>query len=285
MQRHFSPIWILLLGAAFLGVSPILPRLSEVGPIATAFWRMALAIPFFLLWERPKPQVFLTIPWKQIVLAGLFFAGDLSVWHIALHYTTVANATLLTNCAPIFVTIGAWLLWRETVTMAFMASVALTLFGAGMLTGLSLSMSPAHFIGDSLSVLSALFYSLYFLSIRSARDSAASSCVIMIAVSLACGGFLLSFSLLRGEVIVPSSFRGWSVLIALALFTQAIGQTLVTVAMAHLKTSVSAMGLLLQPVVAAAIAWFLFDEVLGPTQLVGGVIVLIGVYLVSRKPG
>ena len=284
MKLTFSPFWTLLLGAVCIGFSPIFARMSEVGPIATAFWRMAFAAPFlFASGKISSIGAITSLPWKFIGLAGVFFACDLIFWHLSLTYTTVANATLLTNSVPIFVTLGAWLLWRETVSKSFMMSVGVTLFGAGMLTGNTLTTAPSHLLGDSLAVLSAVFYSAYFLAIRIARERVNSSRRVMFAISLVSSVIILLVALLTEEHIIPQTLYGWGVIIALALVVQAIGQTLITAAMAQLKTSLSSVGLMLQPVVAAGVAWWLFGEVISLAQVMGGLIVLLGVYMASRS--
>ncbi len=111
----------LLIGAAFLGFSPIAVRLSELGPSATAFHRVALAIPVLWLvtqiWRKADvPPVLTRHDHLWMALAGVFFAADLALWHWSIHLTTVANATLFSNFAPIFVTAGAWLFLRERIT-------------------------------------------------------------------------------------------------------------------------------------------------------------------------
>ena len=57
------------------------------------------------------------------MLSELFFAADLAVWHQSIELTTVSNATLLANFAPIFVVLGSWLLWRKPVTLRFVAAL------------------------------------------------------------------------------------------------------------------------------------------------------------------
>lgn len=275
---------MLLLGVACIGFSPIFARMSEVGPIATAFWRMALAIPFLLVSNKlPTLQERRQLPWKLVCLASVFFACDLSFWHISLFYTNVANATLLANSIPIFVTLGAWLMWRETVSKKFIVSVGITLFGAGMLTGNDIAAAPSHLLGDSLAVLAAAFYSAYFLTIRVIRLQVDSARLVMLAISFVSSILLLIGALLLDEKIVPVTLYGWAVIIALALITQAIGQTLITTAMTQMKTSLSSIGMMLQPVVAALVAWWLFGEAITISQMAGGLIILLGMYLASQS--
>ena len=156
---------LLLVGAACIALSPIFVRLSEAGPTATAFWRCALAVPalwFWLRWERPAREPALARPDRlYLALAGVFFACDLGVWHLSIVYTSVANATLLANVAPLFVTLGGFLLFRERFARLFLLGLALAMAGAGILMGDSLALSPVTFRGDLLGVLTAVFYAGY----------------------------------------------------------------------------------------------------------------------------
>src|SRR2546421_8423887 len=104
------PLAALLLGAACIALSPIFVRLSEAGPTATAFWRVALAVPALWLLYALKPKARLgryTGKWWLLFAAGFAFAGDLGFWHSSIKLTSVANSTLLANLAAIFVTLAA----------------------------------------------------------------------------------------------------------------------------------------------------------------------------------
>ena len=78
------------------------------------------------------------------------------------------------------------------------------------------------------------------------------------------------------------TLAGWAFLIALAAGPQVFGQGLIAWALAHLPVAFASVSLLVQPVTAAAVAWLLFDEVIGPQQAIGGVIVLAGIVLARR---
>jgi drug/metabolite transporter (DMT)-like permease len=68
-------------------------------------------------------------------------------------------------------------------------------------------------------------------------------------------------------------------LAALAVISHVGGQGLITYALAHLSAAFGSVGLLWQPVAAAILAWVILSEPLGPWQAMGGVIVLLGIYL------
>jgi drug/metabolite transporter (DMT)-like permease len=93
---------------------------------------------------------------------------------------------------------------------------------------------------------------------------------------------LLPFAWLSPQAFWPSSGEGWLVVLGLALVTQIFGQGLIAYAFAHLPASLSSVSLLIQPVMAAVFAWFLFGEAIGAVQFAGAVIVLAGIWI-ARK--
>jgi drug/metabolite transporter (DMT)-like permease len=272
----------LIFGAAALGFAPIFVRLSEVGPVATAFHRLALSLPIFALlaWRHR------TVPagrqaWAGSGLAGLFFAADLSVWHMGILLTSVANATLFTNLAPVFVTLGLWLIWGQRPSRGFVMALGLALAGAIMLMGGSLRLSPDRLAGDGLSLLSGAFYGAYILTVGRSRPAIPAT-VLMLWSSAVASALVLPVALALGETVLPHTLHGWAVLLGLALITQVAGQGLIAWGLAHLSSSFGAVVLLLQPLVAALVAWVLFGEALGPLELAGAGVVLLGMHC-ARK--
>jgi drug/metabolite transporter (DMT)-like permease len=277
----------LLLGAVFIALSPIFVRLSEAGPTATAFWRVALAVP--ALWA-----LFFTLEktgrgfGKQKLLflaAGVAFAGDLAFWHKSIEFTSVANSTLLANLASIFVTLAAWLLWRQRPRPLFLVALALALGGVALLVHTSLDFSRTALLGDALGVVTAMFYAWYILAVKGLRDRGAATLQVMAVTSTLTAVLLFPVALASGEQLLPSSASGWWILIGLALVSHAGGQGLIAYALAHLPAQFSSVGLLLQPVVAAFFAWLLLSEPLVALQIAGGLIVLVAIWLAHRARG
>ncbi|MCA9926586.1 MAG: DMT family transporter [Anaerolineales bacterium] len=279
---------LLILGAFAIGFSPIFVRLSAAGPIATGFWRMGLALPFLwggMVWHDQKQVVkkrpFSTHDFLLLFLAAAFFTADLSLWHTALGLTTVANATLLPNFFPVFVTLGAWLLFGQRVTRLFLIGMLLALVGATLLIGTSAAISRQTLVGDLLALSTAVVYSGYFLTISRLRHRY-SAFTVMAWVSIIAALLLLAETLLVGEPLLVTTIQEWLVLIALALVAQVVGQSLIAYALAHLPPAFSSVTMILQPLVATIVAWLLFQEALSPLQAVGGAVVLAGILLARR---
>jgi drug/metabolite transporter (DMT)-like permease len=275
----------LLAGAVAIAVSPLFVRVSEAGPVATAFWRVALALPVLWTWsliaEPGRHVASFAADRRLMIAAGVLFAGDLAVWHWSIMLTSVANATLLANLAPIFVTLTVWLLYRRRPGGVFLAGMAVALAGVAALLGGDFRLSGGELAGDCLGVLTAMFYAGYQLVIKELR-SRASTASIMAWSGLVMAAVLLPIALLSGEQILPATSAGWLKLLGLALISQAAGQSLIAYALAHLPATFSSVGLLLQPVMAGLFAWVLLGETLGAIAIAGGVAVLIGIYIAQR---
>ncbi len=288
-DRHGRVAFLALLaGAVGIAFAPIFVRLSEVGPVATAFWRLALALPLLALWlaaqerpRRPARRPSSVRDAARLALAGVFFAGDLAFWHWSIRFTSVANATLLANLAPLFVTLAGWALFGERFSRLFLAGLAIAMAGAGVLMGTSVTIGPETLLGDALGVVTAIFYASYILAIGRLRADF-STATIMTWSGLATAVVLLAVAWLSGESLLVDSAHGWAVLVGLAWISHAGGQSLIAFALASLPAALSSVSLLLQPVTAALLAWVLLAEPLGPVQALGGAIVLAGVLIARR---
>jgi drug/metabolite transporter (DMT)-like permease len=273
----------LLAGGCAIAFAPIFVRLADTGPVASAFWRCALAVPVLWAWVAlEKNGVRDTFSFLPLALAGLFFACDLGVWHFSILYTSVANATVLANLAPIFVTLAGWLFWRRKVTRLFLAGMFVAIAGMFVLVGPNFAVGGRPLVGDALGALTAVFYAGYFLAIKAARDARASTARLMAWSTTITALILLPIALAMPQPFLPSSAAGWWVLVGLALVTQVLGQGLIAYAFAHLPASLSSVSLLIQPVMAAIFAWALFNEAIGPAQFAGAALVLAGIWISRR---
>ena len=276
-------IGALLLGATAIATSPLFVKVSETGPVATAFWRVFLALPLLWIWsmleQRERHNASFAMDRGLFVAAGIFFAGDLAVWHWSIVLTSVANSTLLANLAPIFVALAAWLLFRQQLRGKFLAGLAIAVTGMTLLIGGDFQLEGRELIGDALGVVTAMFYAGYQMTVTRLRARVATS-TIMAWSGLITALILLPIALASGEQLLPVSSMGWIKLIGLALISQVAGQSLIAYAMAHLPATFSSVGLLFQPVMATLFAWVLLSEAVSMLQLAGGVTVLIGIRMV-----
>jgi drug/metabolite transporter (DMT)-like permease len=271
----------LFAGACAIGSSGIFVRLSETGPTATAFWRGAIALPFLLLWvvlERRRRtaarETTASLRDPLFVWAGVFFTGDLLLWHWSLLLTSIAASTLEANCAPLLVTVFAWILWGERPRLGFVLSLALAFAGMLLILAPKLGGGGHGLLGDALGLGTACFYAAYIMVVarlRARHDTG----IVMFASTLVFTVLLLPIALT--QKFLPSTTHGWWLLIGCALSAQVIGQSLIAYALAHLLATFSAVGLYAQVIAAAGYAWLILDERLSPIQLVGGAVVLLAI--------
>jgi drug/metabolite transporter (DMT)-like permease len=269
----------LILSNIFLAMGPWMVRLSDVGPVAAAFWRLALAIPLLLLFARHagresfRPGSAIA---GLIVVGGIFFAADLAAWHVGIGLTKLANATLFGNASSLLFAvygfIAARLLPRKVQAVAlFIAAV-----GAALLLGSSYELSPRNLKGDLFAILAGIFYTFYLIAIDRARKTLKPMPVLALS-TVAGAGPLLLFALALGEQVIPGN---WTPLILLSLGSQVIGQGLLVYAMGHLSPLIVGLGLLTQPIVTAIIGWLAYDERMGLSDGIGAFLIAAALVLI-----
>jgi drug/metabolite transporter (DMT)-like permease len=216
------------------------------------------------------------------MLAGLFFAGDMAAWNTAVLITNAANATLLGNTAPIWVSLGALILFRERLGWAFWSGLALAMLGAVVILGGDFLRHPTLGVGDLLAMLAGIFYGGYLLTTQHAR-AGLNSLLTWWVSAVASSAALLAISLLMRQPVTGYSLAAYASLAGAALVSQLGGYLSVSYALGHLPASVVSTTLLLQPVLTAILAMPLLAEGIGWGQGLGGAIVLAGIWLVYRQ--
>lgn len=269
----------LLGGNAALAFGPLLVRLADTGPVAAGFWRLLIGLPLLFLLARSKGQHFSGLPrwiWWTILLGGLLFAGDLASWHLGIVQTKLANATLFGNASSLLLPIVGMIAARALPRPMQMLAFGIACVGALLLMGNSYELAPENLRGDLLCILAGVLYTGYLLSIQRARGSLGSWGVLALSTAASVPPMLV-FAWLLGEQIMP---QNWTPLVVLALSSQIIGQGLIVYAIAYFSPLVIGLVLLIQPVIAAVIGWFAFQEGLTPTDAVGAALVALALVLI-----
>lgn len=268
-----------------LAFGPLFVRIADVGPVASGFWRIALAAPVLLaasmlMGERPVRAS--RGLWGMLALAGLAFAADLASWHIGIGRTTLANATLFGNSATFIFPIYGFIAARMWPSRMQALALTLAAVGAALLMARSASLSPRNLGGDLLCLLAGVLYAVYFVLMAGVRERLAPMPALALS-SLASIPPLLLLAFAFGEQVWPGN---WWPLLAMAVVSQLIGQGCMIYALGHLTPLVVGIALLIQPAVGAAIGWVVFDERLAAADAVGAVLVALALVLVrgGSKP-
>jgi len=272
----------LLLGNFALAFGPWLVRMADVGPSASAMWRMALATPILFAIAAARGQP-LRLPgvglYLMMIFSGLFFAVDLAAWHIGILMTKMGNATLFANAASLFFPVWGDLIARSLPSRREGLAFALAGLGAILLVGRSAELSREHLLGDMLCLAAGLFYTGYLVLIAGAREKLPSWTLLSWS-TLATIPPLLAIAALLGEQIMPVN---WTPVIALAVVSQLFGQGMMVYALGRVSPLVFGLALLTQPVVSATMGWISYGETLAPLDVAGAVMIGLALIMV-RQP-
>ncbi len=292
----FTPAMVaiaaILTAIVALSLAAIFIRLceQELGPFATIFNRFWVAFLVLTLWQqcqnwRSPASPFRLPHWQDILLllsAGLLFWGCLATWAWSLTCTGVANSTILHNLTPLFTTLGAWLLFKQRFDGRFLMGLVIAMGGAIALSLGDLHLGADNFVGDAAALLSAVFSAGNLMVIEKLRSRFTAPTIILWCCFI---GALLSLpiALYTEPHLFPLSRFGWFSVIGLAVVCQVIGQGLQAYSLKRLSSGLVGVFLLLDPILAALVAWIIFLEGLSPLNLVAFGIVLLGIYLAKSS--
>ena len=273
---------LLAFGAMLIGFAPIFVKWSMLSSSAIAFYRMFLTIPFlFILNYLINKRLTFKVNNKKTILytalASLAFTTDLTLWHFSMTITSVSNATIIVNSAPIFVAILSFIIFKEKLSKGFVLSFFITYTGIIGLIYFSNNYINGKFLGDILCLIAALFYGIYLLIISKLGKE--NSLNIIFYTTFFCCLFSIIPMLIDGGDIFPSSNFVCAKLILLAVLCQLGGQYFITHAIGKISASGGSIGLLMQPITATILAAFLFNEVLNTMQVVFVLVAMFGIYL------
>ncbi len=281
---------LLVAAGIAIGFSGILVRLSDMAPMASAFWRMAFSFPLLLLWaaRTARPRDAARPPTRRdralLAFAGVLYAAELAIWHWSLQWTSVANATVIANFYPVFVTLYVWLLFGERVSRGFLMGLATAVAGMAILAGENLEMGGDGWFGDLLSIATSVFYAGYLVLVARLRTRFSTATIVAWS-SGAASVVLAPIALAAGHDLIAPTTGAWLALLGLGLVCQAGAHSAIAYALAHLPAPLSAVTLMIQPLTAGAMAWLILGEALSPSKAVGGAVLIAGIFLARRGGG
>ena len=274
----------LVAGIVCIAWSAIFVRWTDIPGPASAFYRMLIPamvlLPTFAT-DRKRERV-TGRTWLIIGLGGLFFALDLALFNTAILRTSAANATLLGNNTPIVVGLLTWMVFRRRPQPAFWLGLILAICGSVVILWADLARHAPFGVGDVMALGAAACFAVYLLATEKVRTTTSTLTFLrlsMIATTLVL--LLLNFAM--GISLRVPHRRTWWALLGLGLISQLGGYLALTYALGHLPATITAISLLTQGPLTAAMAAVLLGEPLTPPQIVGGALVLSGVALAHRQ--
>ncbi len=271
-----------LIAVAFLATGGIFVKYSALSPINTGFYRVLFSLPILypLAYKNLK-----RLKLKDIIilfLAGVFLAGDISLWNLSFSYTSVANANLLTNLTPFTVIPVSFFLFKEKIPKFFFAGAVITLLGVFILIGGKINPSTSNYFGNFLAFCASFFYASFLLISYRLRDRIESSVIMFVSGFGSVTALFISSALIEGFQ-VPNGINELWPLLGLTLCLQVIGHNLLAHCQGKINVNLSSIICLSQPAIASVYSFLLFSEIISPKEIAGIIIVVAGVYLVKAQ--
>jgi drug/metabolite transporter (DMT)-like permease len=277
--------YIILVFSVFaFGFTGVFAHMAESPGLVVATWRVAvatlvLAIPFF---RQPESQRRLNRAlWRQVFIGATFFAMSVGIFHIALDYTAAANAAFLGNMAPISVGVITLVFLKDRLPRLFWPGVAVALAGAALIVFGTSGIGQIN-TGDLIVLSNSLVWALYQIITARARVRISTLTWVWLVVGISTI-YLVPLCLLSGYHLTDYATPTILAMIGSGLVSQAGGFIGYNFALGHISAARVSVVNLLQPVVTAVFAFLLLAEDFGGWRLVGGALVIAGVYLVNRR--
>ncbi len=283
-NTHLLPYLAVGLAVVAMGSSAVFIRLANMPGPLFGLYRMMIAVTLSsVIFKRRVGQ---SLPLSRAhvgfaVFGGVFLALDMWVYNEAILVTSAANANLFSNTSVIWVALASVVLLKERLRPAFWGGLVLALVGITVILGQDLIAHPALGFGDLLGILTGPLYAIYFLATARARHKLEAVVTWWIS-SLASALALLGISLALGLPFFGYSLQSYACIVIVAVLTQVGGYLSVNYALGHLPPTRVSISLTSQPIVTAILGVILLGQAIGMAQVLGGALVLSGIYLVHR---
>jgi drug/metabolite transporter (DMT)-like permease len=281
----------LLVAISGIAWSAIFIRWAALPGPSSAFYRVFIAALVLVPWrlshglaQGAKAERITTRAVLLALSGGVFFGLDLALYNTAVMRTTATTATLLGNNSPIVVGIGSWLLFRRKPQPRFWVGLMLALAGCAivMVTTIGKSGAAGDLTGDFMALGAAVFFAGYLLvteRVREEMDTLTFSTIAVVGSVLT----LLVVCMVLGVPLTGFSRDTWAALFGLGLISQLGAYLALAYALGHLPATITSVGLLAQVPLTALLAVPLLGEPLTAVYLIGGTVVLTGIYIVNSK--
>lgn len=270
-------------GVLCMSTASIMIRMCTAPALVIAFYRVLftsfLALVLSLVYKREKDKV-----WTErgnylyIAGAGFFLALHFAFWITSLSYTSVSSSVLFTNLQVIFVLIFSFLFLHEKLGITGIVGILVALGGSIFIAGGDFKAGKLW--GDMLSLLSGFFIALYFIISRRIRNRI-DTFIYMGLVSFIASVVLYLCNILIGHDLTGYPGADWLLFFLLALVPGIGGHASLTWALKYVKAPIVAVSVLGESVGASMLAYLFFKENLMWYQWIGGMLIIIGIYMAA----
>ncbi|MGG0643264.1 DMT family transporter [Sporosarcina gallistercoris] len=272
----------IIIGVISVALSAIFVKLVSAEAGVTAFYRMLFSVlfmlPIFLLKYRKEITVLKKRDWIFSTLAGVFLAFHFIFWFESLNYTSVASSTVLVTLQPIFAFAGTYFFFKEKLSFKTIMSAVIAISGSVIISFGDFQLGGTAFFGDILALIGCALITAYLLFGQDVRQRLSLVTYTFVVYSISTVT-LFFYVLIKGESFGPHSQSDWMWFVLLALIPNLLGHTLFNWAIRWVSTNAISIAILFEPVGASILAYYIFHESLSTAQIVGGIVVLLGILL------
>ncbi len=281
-KPKIHPYVVIIIGVLSVSLSAIFVKLTSADAGVIAFYRMFFSVlimlPIFLLKYKHEITTLSKKDWIFSTFAGVFLAFHFILWFESLNYTSVASSTVLVTLQPIFAFVGTYFLFKEKIAMKTIIAALIAILGSVIISWGDFMLSGTALYGDLLALAGCALITAYLLFGQDVRKRLSLITYTFVVYSISTVTLFI-YVLLKGESFGPYSASDWFWFILLALIPNLLGHTLFNWAIKWVSTNVISIAILFEPVGAAILAYYVFNEGLSVTQILGGIVVIAGILL------
>ncbi len=279
------PYLALFLGIFAVSTGAIFVRLADAPALTVAAYRTGLATlilaPFAWWKARHELRRLHWTDYRLALLSGFFLAMHFATWISSLDYTSVASSVVLVNTNPIWVGILTPFISKDRITRLTALGIVVSVVGGVIIGAGDFAVGGQALFGDFLAILGSISAALYLLIGRNLRPKLSLIAYVIVVYGTA-AVLLWLVVLLMGLPVTGFSPSTWGALVGIAVVPQILGHSTYNWALRWVTASLVAVSLLGEPVMATIMAYFLFDEGLTWAKVIGGGLILLGIYLAAR---
>ncbi|WP_043934299.1 DMT family transporter [Bacillus sp. EB01] len=282
MKPIINPYAALAIGVITVSASAIFVKLSHSPSGVIAFYRLFFSVlfmlPLFLAKYTKELQRITKRDWLFTTISGVLLAFHFILWFESLNYTSVASSTVLVTLQPLFAFIGAYFFFKEKITVGAIISGIIAIIGSFIISWGDFQISGMALLGDILALIACAFITGYLLFGQTVRQRLSLITYTFLVYSISTIT-LFMYIVFKGEPLMPEVKLDWLYFILLAIFPTLLGHSLFNWVVKWLSTTTISMAILLEPVGATIMAYYILNETVTWSQIVGGIVVIFGLSL------
>ena len=279
-KRKINPYIPIIIGVISISLSAIFVKLAEAESGVIAFYRMLFSVlimsPLFFLKYKHELKSLNKKDWLFTSVAGVFLAFHFILWFESLNYTSVASSTVLVTLQPIFALAGTYLFFKEKISVKAIVATVVAISGSILIAWGDFKISGDAFYGDVLALIACAFITGYFLFGQEVRKRLSLITYTMVVYSVSTIVLFL-YVLIVDQSFGPYDSNEWLLFLLLAIVPNLLGHNLFNWAIKYVSTNIISISILFEPIGATLLAFIIFGEYLTYIQVLGGVIVIVGI--------